>query len=119
MASTKSTREAERNRKRKYWRRHLQAWRDSGLPQTKYCRVKKLNIKTFGYWKRKLGKEIPAAKLVQLPVQQLIKSEPPRQIQAPSGGLTLIHNESIRIEIAEDFSAGALKNLIQVLDELC
>ncbi len=118
MSSTKSTREAERKKKRIIWRRHLQSWRDSGLSQSEYCRSTKLSIKCFGYWKRKLSDQIDSpTKFVQLPVEQLFK--PSAKIGSPqSAGLTLIHNKSIRVEIAEDFSPLALSSLIRLLEGL-
>ncbi len=115
---TKSTREAERKKKRNYWRRHLQKWRDSGLPQTQYCRNKNLSLKSFGYWKRKLSEKTePPPKLVQLPAPQLFT--PPLKTGSPQpAGLTLIHSQSIRIEIAEDFSSIALGKLLRTLETL-
>jgi hypothetical protein len=38
-----------------FWRRHLVAWRDSGLSQAAYCRQHEVSLSSFGYWRGKLG----------------------------------------------------------------
>ena len=38
-----------------FWRRHLVAWRDSGLSQAAYCRPQDMSLSSFGYWRGKLG----------------------------------------------------------------
>ncbi|HEV7775842.1 MAG TPA: IS66 family insertion sequence element accessory protein TnpB [Luteibacter sp.] len=38
-----------------FWRRHLAAWRDSGLSQAAYCRQMDVSLSSFGYWRGKLG----------------------------------------------------------------
>lgn len=35
------------------WRRHVEAWRGSGLSQADYCRQHGLNRKTFSLWTRR------------------------------------------------------------------
>ncbi len=49
-----------------HWRRHVEAWRGSGLSQADYCRQQGLNPKTFSVWTRRvqgdlsLNKDTPA-----------------------------------------------------------
>jgi hypothetical protein len=33
-----------------HWRRHVEAWRESGLSQAAYCQQQRLNRKTFSEW---------------------------------------------------------------------
>jgi len=40
--------------KHQYWKPHVEAWEQSGVRQSEYCSRHGLNIKVFGYWKRKL-----------------------------------------------------------------
>ena len=40
--------------KSQYWQPHISAWKQSGISQADFCRRHGLNIKIFGYWKRKL-----------------------------------------------------------------
>ena len=42
-----------------FWRRHLAAWRDSGLSQAAYCRRQDVSLPCFGYWRGKLD-TVPA-----------------------------------------------------------
>ena len=51
------------------WRRHVKAWRKSGLSQADYCRQQNINPKTFSTWKRH---ELPMDKdapLEVIPIQ--------------------------------------------------
>lgn len=116
--ATISTREIERKKKRNHWRRHLQKWRESGLPQTQYCRKKNLSLKSFVYWKRTLAEKIaPSHRLVPVPVEQIFC--PPAKTATPqSSGLTLVHNQTLRVEIAEEFNPATLGNLLRVLEGL-
>jgi hypothetical protein len=38
-----------------FWKRHLAAWRDSGLSQAAYCRQQDVSLSSFGYWRGKFG----------------------------------------------------------------
>jgi len=108
-----------RKSKRKYWQRHISAWQASQLSQSEYCRRNKIALNTFGAWKRKLvPSETNAGALVELPVDQILKPSSPRPSGLQSSGLALLLGESFRIEIAEDFSALALRRLVQALESL-
>ena len=54
------------------WRRHVEAWRESGLSQADYCRQQGLNSKTFSTWTRRVRRELTRIKdapLQVIPVQ--------------------------------------------------
>ena len=54
------------------WRRHVEAWRESGLSQADYCRQQGLNRKTFSVWTRRVQVDLSLDKdapLELLPVQ--------------------------------------------------
>jgi hypothetical protein len=38
----------------RFWTRHLQRWKQSGLSQAQYCRQQQLSAPAFGWWKRQL-----------------------------------------------------------------
>jgi hypothetical protein len=38
----------------RFWARHLQRWKQSGLSQAQYCRQQQLSTPAFGWWKRHL-----------------------------------------------------------------
>src|SRR3990172_9599561 len=46
--------------KHRFWQNHVTAWEQSGIRQSEYCSRQGLNIKVFGYWKRKLCRNKPA-----------------------------------------------------------
>jgi hypothetical protein len=52
---------------RKFWVRHVEGWRSSGLSQRSYCRRHHLTKGTLGYWSSKLKRPQAAArKLVEV-----------------------------------------------------
>ena len=47
----------------RFWQRHLERWRPSGLSQAEYCRQHELSAAAFGWWKGQLssgGRPIPS-----------------------------------------------------------
>ena len=44
------------------WRRHVEAWRESGLSQADYCRQQNLNRKTFSLWTRRVQDDLSLSK---------------------------------------------------------
>jgi hypothetical protein len=45
-----------------HWRRHVEAWRESGLSQADYCRQQNLNRKTFSLWTRRVRDDLSMSK---------------------------------------------------------
>jgi hypothetical protein len=43
----------------RFWQRHVQRWRQSGLTQVQYCRQQRLSAAAFGWWKGQLSIESP------------------------------------------------------------
>ena len=84
-----------------HWRRHVEAWRESGLSQADYCRQQGLNRKTFSVWTRRvqgnlsLDKDAP---LELLPVQVEL-SAPVATTQA-SVMLRLVHGAQLELSTA-------------------
>ena len=82
--------------KRRFWERHLKAWRESGLLQSEYCRKHGLRVNQFVYWKKKIGAPfheerqcVPAAKplvpLVELPAA-LVSAQAAFCVEGRNGG---------------------------------
>ena len=44
------------------WRRHVEAWRESGLSQADYCHQQNLNRKTFSVWTRRVQDDLSLSK---------------------------------------------------------
>jgi len=38
---------------KKFWEAHIDAWKETALTQTAYCREHELSVHRFSYWKRK------------------------------------------------------------------
>ncbi len=49
--------------------KHLQAWQDSGLSQSAYCREHKLKLQTFSHWYRTQNKTETMIVAPFIPVQ--------------------------------------------------
>ena len=54
-----------------YWRRHLEAWRESGLTQVAYCASQGVSLKSFCRWrgKEKEARAAAATSLTLVPVR--------------------------------------------------
>ena len=50
-----------------HWRRHMEAWRESGLSQADYCRQQGFNRKTFSVWTQR----VQGGLSMELPIQVL------------------------------------------------
>ena len=48
--------------------RHIEKWKASGVSQVEYCRLNDVNIKSFRYWKRRIGSLGCAPALVEVPL---------------------------------------------------
>jgi hypothetical protein len=57
-----------RNQKRKYWQHHINAWQQSGLNQTAYCRKHGIKQYQMSYWKNRLFKSEQNVSFVPLQV---------------------------------------------------
>lgn len=47
--------EQDPERKRKFWKAHIQQWKHSGLNQADYCKANGLVPHRFTYWKKRLN----------------------------------------------------------------
>ena len=73
-----------------FWRRHLVAWRNSGLSQAAYCRRDGLSLACFGYWRGKLRSTLllsaPSAQaLVPIVVSEVPQSNERIEVTLPNG----------------------------------
>lgn len=69
-----------------FWKPHLAAWNGSGLSQAEYCRRHGLSIKSFAYWRRRLGRtEGVAGALVPIVVADAPTSDERIEVQLPNG----------------------------------
>ncbi len=54
-----SERVRSNNEKRQFWQMAIEAWRDSGLSVSKFCKAEGLTEGTFYNWRKKLSVEQP------------------------------------------------------------
>jgi len=67
---------------RKFWIRHVEGWRSSGLSQRSYCRRHHLTKGTLGYWSSKLKRPQAAArKLVEVGRAEVKEHRPSSPIE--------------------------------------
>jgi len=70
--------------KLEHWENAIHAWRQSGKSQVQYCEETGLNLSTFGYWRKKIGK--PQSLLIPVKVQETKPAEPILlRIETPQG----------------------------------
>lgn len=111
MTDKKISRDQELAEKRRYWERHIQSWRASGLTQTEYQRRHNLPKWQFVYWKKKFDRPAVVTDemaLVPIPLPSASTTTP----------LNLIVNERYRIEISEGFQPTVLEQVLEVVSRV-
>src|ERR1700757_3013139 len=102
-----------KSEKRRFWEKHIEKWKVSGHSQVEYCRLNDVNIKSFRYWKRRIGRLSCAPALVELP---LLKSLP-ASVLPLSPQLCLVV-ERYRIEIGKGFDSEDLERVVRTLGRI-
>jgi len=123
-----------RSEVRDMWQKHLEAWEQSGLQQIEYCQRNNLSYDNFRTWKKRIGK--PPGTSIKLVEVKNTAHEFKLQDNSnsfhsgtysgypPGSGPHGVRNKSgiglwwgeFYIEVAENFSAGCLSQLIHVLN---
>ena len=103
--------------KKTYWQEHIKAWRQCGLSQAHYCKLRSLALSTFQYWRRKIiedsNNEPPCFyPLAVMPSIEALDKSSPGILRVILGDRRFV------LEIGEDFSEKALKKLIAALEQL-
>jgi hypothetical protein len=99
--------------KRRFWEEHLRKWKASGVSQVEYCRVNDVNIKSFRYWKRRVGRLGSAPALVEVPLVKYATVCPP-----PSNAQLCLVVERYRVEIGKGFDSADLERLVRMLGRI-
>ena len=100
------------DKKRSFWKQHIEDWRSSGLTQIAYCRQHELRPSQFTYWKKRFIQTDSGITFVPLKIH--------RSIQTASGPcsastLQLTVGRDLQIEIGADFDSQLLHRLITTL----
>ncbi len=98
------------------WLAHVEAWRQSGMSQTEYCRKNGINNHQFGYWKKKFTRKEKSAQcsaFVAIPIQHRTASN---SDQSDSG--VTVNISGITIQLTTRFSETAFRRVVTVLQEV-
>jgi len=98
-------------KKRRFWKRHIEGWQNSGLTQIDYCHQKNLIPHRFTYWKKKLVTANPSD-LSFVPVP--IASAPLSPVSLRPRPLVVVADR-YRIEVDGDFHSDTLAKLLRTL----
>jgi hypothetical protein len=99
-----------RSGKARYWEKLLEQWRTTGLSQREYCRQNKIGLRTFKYWKSKIGSRCSNSALVEVPLQNL-----PVSLLRSCSRLCVVIDQHFRIEIEKGFDPEDLERVLRVL----
>ena len=99
--------------KRRFWEKHLGKWEASGVSQVEYCRLNDVNIKSFRYWKRRIGRLGCAPALVEVPLPKSF----PVPVSSAHAQFCLVVDR-YRIEIAKGFDPEDLERVVRMLGRL-
>jgi len=97
----------EINRRR--WLAHIDSWKRSRLTQTAFCQQHGLGLASFRRWRAiamRKGKPADSSVVTFLPVNV---------VEPGAADLTVVINDSLRIEIPVGFDLATLRQVVQVL----
>jgi len=98
-----------------HWRRHVDAWRESGLSQADYCRQQGLNHKTFSVWTRRVQVDLSMDKNVPLGLLP-VQVEPPASVASTQASMMLRLAHGAQLELSTDVPPRWLAELLRCLD---
>ena len=98
-------------RKRNYWKQHIDSWQETGLTQAEYCRRNNLKHHQLVYWKKRFLKTETGVSFVPLKLEDFFDIP----AQSDCAALHLVINNHLKIEIRTGFDAQLLRQLLFVL----
>jgi hypothetical protein len=98
-------------KKRIYWKQHIDSWQETGLTQAEYCRRNNLKHHQLVYWKKRFFKTETDVSFVPLKLEDLLDIPEASDHSA----LFLVINDYLKIEIRAGFDALLLRQLIVAL----
>ena len=97
-----------------HWRRHVEAWRESGLSQADYCQQQGLNRKTFSVWTRRVQGDLSLDK--DAPLELLtVQLEPSAPVASAPASVMLRLANGVQLELSTAASPGWLAELLRCL----
>ena len=110
--SEQLSRVEELKRKREHWKRHIEGWHNSNIPQREYCRHHHLSYHQFGYWKKRFVRSETGMKFVSLDLRTSSTGRHRSQSNCP---LRLVVSDGLKIEVEAGFDPDLLAQLIIAL----
>ena len=99
--------------RKRFWGNHIARWNGSGSSQAEYCRLNKISLKSFQYWKRKEKRNGASPALIEVAL--------PKLLSIPLSAhplLCLVVDQHYRIEIAKGFDSEDLERVVRVLGRI-
>lgn len=97
--------------KHQFWQLHINAWKQSGMSQADFCRRHGLDIKIFGYWKRKLVSKSEDVSF--MPVS--IKPSHTALMKSSVSSLKIVTCNDLSIEVSDGFNPATLRMLLDTI----
>ena len=102
-----------RSGRKRFWENHLTQCNATGLSQVEYCRLNKISIKSFQYWKRKFkDRSLPA--LIEVPLEKSL----PTLLSPSYPPLCLVIGHHYRVEIGKGFDSEDFERVLRVLERI-
>lgn len=96
--------------KHQFWQLHISAWKQSGMSQADFCRRHGLNIKIFGYWKRKLVSKLEDVGFVPVSIK------PSHSASLKYGSsLKIVTGNGLSVEVSDGFNPATLRMLLDTI----
>ena len=108
--SSKEVESRDNQDKQPFWQDHVAAWEQSGIRQSEYCSRQGLNIKIFGYWKRKLCRKPAGMTFVPVSIKPSQST-----VVKPMSTLRLIIRGGSCIEIGDGFNQDTLRRVLDTV----
>jgi hypothetical protein len=111
-----------RTERGRFWQRHLQQWRQSGLSQAQYCRQHQLCLGTFGWWKGRLsatGRLAQSAAGRESPFVELTLNAPEAAAAAGTAVYEIVLSRQRCLRLGGSFEPERVRQLLQLLEGAC
>ena len=101
-------------RKRTYWKQHIQSWQETGMTQSEYCREHNLKHHQMVYWKKRFLETETDVSFAALKMGDLLDIS----AGADRSPLCVVINDRFKIEVRAGFDPRLLRQLIFTLHAL-
>ncbi len=103
-----------RRRSRQEVEQLVAEYESSGLSQNEFCRARGLALSTLGRYRTRQKRQAPAGSNTLLAVE--VSSRAPASLATTVSALAVVLRGGRRIEVGLGFNAGALEQLVRVLE---